>query len=99
MQWIDKDKVEQLICIYVVLGSSLRFSDYIDRSIAVCLYIIFTWYIYEMMKQLIVFSSARNLHRNVQEGQGNQMTVSHIAILCLYQLYYIVYNNDHSQLI
>jgi len=55
--------------------------------------------IYEMMKQLIVFSSARNLHRNVQEGQGNQMTVSHIAILSLYQLYYIVYNNGHSHLI
>jgi len=45
MQWIDKGKVEQLICIYAVLGSSLRFSDYIDRSIAVCIYIIFTWYI------------------------------------------------------
>ena len=83
MLWIDKGKVEQLICIYIVLGSSLRFSDYIDRSVAVGIYI-YLHGIYEMMKQLIVFSSARNLHRNVQEGQGNQMTVSHIAILSLY---------------
>jgi len=52
-----------------------------------------------MMKQLIVFSSARNLHRNVQEGQGNQITVSHIPILCLYQLYYFVYNDGRSHLI